>query len=57
LGGELRTVEQALLKIEEAERMGFRTAFVPNSIEKGQIGQMQIVRCSDISDVLNKLFS
>lgn len=56
LGGELRTVEQALLKIEEAERMGFRTAFVPNSIETSQTGKLKIVRCSDISDVLNKLF-
>jgi DNA repair protein RadA/Sms len=56
LGGELRTVDQALLKIEEAERMGFRTAFLPNSIKKDHVGQLQIVRCSDVGSVLNKLF-
>jgi DNA repair protein RadA/Sms len=51
LGGEIRSVPQLDIRLQEAYRLGFRTAVVPASAPPGPTG-MRLVRSATLSDAL-----
>lgn len=51
LGGEVRSVPQLELRLQEAFRLGFRSAVVPASAPPGPTG-MRLYRCATVSDAL-----
>ncbi len=51
LGGELRTVPMLELRLQEAYRMGFRTAVVPPSAGDGPTG-LRLIRAGTLSEAL-----
>lgn len=57
LGGELRAVSQTQLRIKEAERMGFRTAYIPPVKSRIFETTIQLENQADLQKVLEKLFS
>lgn len=54
LGGELRSVPQLELRLQEAYRLGFRSALVPASAPDGPTG-MALIRASTLVDALAAL--
>jgi DNA repair protein RadA/Sms len=54
LGGEVRTVSNIEKRLTEAERLGFKTAFVPN-VELTKKYQMNIIKLKNIKDITNNL--
>ena len=54
LGGELRSVACLELRLQEAYRLGFRSAIVPASAPEGPAG-MQLLRSSTVADALDHL--
>jgi DNA repair protein RadA/Sms len=53
LGGELRAVSQLERRLAEAERLGFRTAYVPASTRA--VVDMELVRLGGVRDLLEAL--
>lgn len=51
LGGELRSVPQLELRLQEAYRLGFRTAVVPASAPEGPTG-MSVLRAPTVAEAL-----
>lgn len=51
LGGEVRSAPQLELRLQEAYRLGFRTAVVPPSAPEGPTG-MRVVRATSVADAL-----
>ena len=51
LGGELRSVPQLELRLQEAYRLGFRTALVPGSAPEGPTG-MTVLRAGTVAEAL-----
>lgn len=54
LGGELRSVPQLELRLQEAYRLGFRTALVPASAPDGPTG-MEIVRADTVAKAMTMI--
>lgn len=54
LGGELRTVPLLEHRLQEAYRMGFRTAVVPASADDGPTG-LRLIRASTVADALARV--
>ena len=54
LGGELRSVPQLELRLQEAYRLGFRSAIVPASAPEGPAG-MTLLRSATVADALHRL--
>jgi len=52
LGGELRSVPQLELRLQEAYRLGFRSALVPASAPQGPTG-MRVMRTPDVATALS----
>lgn len=59
LGGEVRAVSQAELRIREAAKMGFRRCFLPerNLAKLDQIPGMELVGVSEVGEALDEVFS
>lgn len=54
LGGEVRSVPQLDLRLQEAYRLGFRSALVPASAPEGPTG-MRLIRIATVGDALTHL--
>lgn len=54
LGGEIRPVPQLERRLQEAQRLGFRRAVVPNSpiIEDSALTEMEIMPAGRIADAI-----
>ena len=52
LGGELRNVRGLDLRVKEAARLGFTTAYVPRSSRKIASPGLEVVESGDIEEVL-----
>ncbi len=53
LGGELRTVSQLERRLAEAERLGFRTAYVPASTRA--VVDLELVKVANVGELLEAL--
>ena len=53
LGGELRTVSQLERRLAEAERLGFRTAYVPARTRA--VVDMELVKVASVGELLEAL--
>ncbi len=54
LGGEVRSVAQAPARLAEAQRLGFRRALAPVSVESEPTG-LKVIRCATLGDALNQV--
>ena len=55
LSGELRSVSQLGKRVNEAEKIGFRTMFVPESREKIAAGKLEIKKIPDLIEAIKAL--
>ena len=56
LGGEVRPVAKLELRLKEAEKLGFKTAIIPESgADKLNFKKLKIVKVKNLSDLLDKI--
>ncbi len=55
LTGELKSVPSLELRLKEADRLGFKRAFVaPVNINKKHFENLEVIKCNKVSDVIEK---
>ncbi|EFJ22382.1 hypothetical protein SELMODRAFT_416649 [Selaginella moellendorffii] len=57
LGGELRFVAQLERRLFEASKLGFKKCIVPQGAKGVKVDGMELILCSTLKDVLEKVFN
>ncbi|XP_024537421.1 uncharacterized protein LOC9649546 [Selaginella moellendorffii] len=57
LGGELRFVAQLERRLFEASKLGFKKCIVPQGAKGVKVDGMELILCSSLKDVLEKVFN